>query len=272
MADRQPSIYVPHGGGPWPFVDMAMPTSGLDSLREYLTGLPSVLPERPRALLVVSAHWEQELPTLMTSPTPPMLYDYYGFPPESYEITWPAPGAPEVAEEVRALLSDQGIESAVNESRGFDHGTFVVTKLMYPAEPYVPTFQLSLTADLDAAHTLRIGRALAPLRDRGVLILGSGFSYHNMRGFGAAMRGDTAPMEASRAFDDWLAETLGLDASARDSRLAEWAHAPRARDCHPREEHLLPLMICAGAGGEDAVTIPYRDAVMGVRTLAAHFG
>ncbi len=129
-----------------------------------------------------------------------------------------------------------------------------------------------MTSDLDPERCLRVGRALAPLRDQGVLILGSGFSYHNMRGFGAVMRGDSSPIEASRRFDDWLAETLDLEASARDQRLAEWEQAPSARKCHPREEHLLPLMVCAGAGGEDAATTPFRDAVMGVRTLAAHFG
>jgi aromatic ring-opening dioxygenase catalytic subunit (LigB family) len=272
VTERLPTIYVPHGGGPWPFVDLGARSSGYDGLREYLTGLPATLPARPKALLVTSAHWEERVPTLMTSARPPMLYDYYGFPPESYEIQWPAPGAPDVAEEVRALLSDAGIENGEDDSRGFDHGTFVVTKLMYPSEPYVPTFQLSLTDDLDPERTLRIGRALAPLRDRGVLILGSGFSYHNMRGFGAATRGDPAPIEASRAFDDWLAETVALEASARDARLAEWASAPRARECHPREEHLLPLMVCAGAALEDRATTPFRDAVMGVRTLAAHFG
>jgi aromatic ring-opening dioxygenase catalytic subunit (LigB family) len=273
MTERMPTIFVPHGGGPWPFVEMAaFPAAAMGGLREYLVGLPAMLPVRPRALLVVSAHWEERVPTLVTAPRPPMLYDYSGFPPESYEITWPAPGAPDVAGEVRAALAEAHIESAEDPTRGFDHGTFVVTKLMYPNEPYPPTLQLSLTDDLDAARALRIGRALAKLRDQGVLILGSGFSYHNMRGFRESMRGASAPSEASAAFDDWLAETVAMEASARDTRLAEWERAPSARACHPREEHLLPLMICAGAGGEERAETPFRGAVMGVHTLAAHFG
>jgi len=273
VSARLPTIYVPHGGGPWPFVEMAgFPESAMAGLRDYLVGLPGALPERPRAVLVVSAHWEASVPTVQTAPQPPMLYDYYGFPPAAYELQWPAPGAPDVAGEVRAALQDAGVESAEDAERGFDHGTSVVTKLMYPGEPYPPTLQLSLTDDLDAARALRIGRALAPLRDRGVLILGSGFSYHNMRGFGAAMRGSPEPANASRTFDAWLAETVSLEAAARDTRLAEWAQAPSARACHPREEHLLPLMVCAGAAGDDRGTTPFRDAVMGVHTLAAHFG
>lgn len=272
MATRFPATYVPHGGGPWPFVELSIaPERAMGGLREYLTGLPGSLPEAPRAVVVVSAHWEQPVPTLQTAPQPPMLYDYYGFPEESYEITWPAPGSPEIAGEVREALEAAGIESGADAERGFDHGTFVVTKLMYPA-PTIPTFQLSLTSDLDPRRHLAIGRALAPLRDRGVFILGSGFSYHNLRAFRQAMAGRPGPREHSRAFDEWLAETVTLEPSARETRLVEWASAPSARDCHPREEHLLPLMVCAGAALEDGGTTPFRDVVMGTHTLAAQFG
>lgn len=272
MTAPLPTIFVPHGGGPWPFVDLpGLSGPSMDGLREYLVGLPAQLSAAPRALLVVSAHWEAAVPAVQTSPRPPMLYDYYGFPPAAYEIQWPAPGAPDVAAEVRALLAGAGIESAEEESRGFDHGTFVVTKLMYPDEPFIPTLQLSLTADLDPRRMLAVGRALAPLRERGVLILGSGFSYHNMSAFRASASGDPAPREASQAFDEWLAETVSLEASARESRLAEWVRAPSARACHPREEHLLPLMVCAGAAGDDPGSTPFREQVMGVHTLAAHF-
>ncbi|MFO0685666.1 MAG: class III extradiol ring-cleavage dioxygenase [Sandaracinus sp.] len=262
---RLPVIYLPHGGGPWPFVDLGMgDPRELERLAGYLRGLASIA--TPRAVLVISAHWEERVPTVMTSPRPPMLYDYYGFPPESYTITWPAPGSPELASRVRSLLAAAGIETAEDPSRGFDHGAFVPLKLTYPSAD-VPTIQLSLKAGLDPATHLAIGRALAPLRDEGVLIVGSGMSYHNMRGFGRA-----SATQASVEFDDWLSETVALPAAERDARLTAWASAPRARECHPREEHLLPLMVIAGAAGADRGASPYRESLMGVRIAAAHFG
>lgn len=272
MTARTPAAYLPHGGGPWPFVDLGVPDGAYEELETYLRTVAAVPPEVPRAVLVVSAHWEQARPTVMTSRRPPMLYDYYGFPPESYELTWPAPGAPEVAAEVRELLREVGVESGEDPERGFDHGTFVVTKLAYP-EPRIPTFQLSLVADLDPARHFALGRALAPLRDRGVYIIGSGMSYHDMRGFGRLMRGDPGPREHARRFDDWLAETVMLEPSARETRLVEWASAPSARACHPREEHLLPLHVIAGTASEDdAPSLPFRGDVLGAACLAAHFG
>jgi aromatic ring-opening dioxygenase catalytic subunit (LigB family) len=262
---RMPVIYLPHGGGPWPFVELGFGDPvAYARLATYLRGLGDL--PRPRAVLAVSAHWEERVPTVMSAAHPPMLYDYYGFPPASYEIQWPAPGAPELAARVRSLLSSAGIESAEDTARGFDHGTFVPLKLTYP-DADVPTIQLSLQRGLDPAAHLAIGRALAPLRDEGVLIVGSGMSYHNMRGFGRA-----SSMTASQEFDRWLGDTVALPRSERDAQLAAWSSAPSARECHPREEHLLPLMVVAGAAGDDRGTLPYRDALMGVRVSAAHFG
>lgn len=266
-----PTIYVPHGGGPWPFVDIPGMSGRMETLREYLVSIPNQLPRRPDALLVVSAHWEEENPTVQTAERPPMLYDYSGFPPESYSIEWPAPGSPTGAQRVRSLLADAGVQSGEDAARGFDHGTFVVTKLMFP-DADIPTFQLSLTTDLNARRLVELGQALAPLRQEGVLILGSGYSYHNMRGFFRAMRGDPGPGEDSKYFDGWLAESLSLSPNERVQRLVEWEKAPRARACHPREEHLLPLMVCAGAAGEDRVTLPYREKLTGTHALAAQFG
>jgi aromatic ring-opening dioxygenase catalytic subunit (LigB family) len=244
----------------------------MQPLRTYLEGLGMLPPVRPEAVLVVSAHWEAPVPTVQTASHPSMLYDYYGFPPEAYEIQWPAPGAPQVAAAVREHLDKAGIRSADDAERGFDHGTFVVTGLAYP-QADIPTFQLSLQQGLDPATHLAIGRALAPLRDQGVLILGSGLSYHNMQGFRAAMSGGLASVvDDSRAFDGWLAESMALEASRRETQLVEWAQAPRARACHPREEHLLPLMVVAGAGGEDAASLPFRGDVMGLATSAVQFG
>jgi len=269
MPQTLPAIYLPHGGGPWPFVDMPFNDS-MRGLREYLVNLRSGLAVRPKAQLVVSAHWEESVPTVQSSPSPPMLYDYSGFPQESYDIQWPAPGAPHLAERVRTLFSQVGIESSESKTRGYDHGTFVVTKLMEPSAE-TPTFQLSLTRDLDPVRLFEIGRALAPLREQGVLILGSGSSYHNMGQFMRAYRGHAQPREDSLRFHDWLAETVEAEPSARQQRLSEWRRAPRARACHPREEHLLPLMVCAGAAAEGAGSVPFRESVLGVDMLAASF-
>jgi aromatic ring-opening dioxygenase catalytic subunit (LigB family) len=265
--DRMPVVYLPHGGGPWPFVDVGFgERSEWARLETYLRGLGSLGPRRPSALLVVSAHWEERVPTLMTAERPPMLYDYHGFPPASYEITWPAPGSPALAARVRELLAAQGIESSEDPRRGFDHGTFVPLKLTYP-DADVPAIQLSLRRDLDAAAHLAIGRALRPLRDEGVFVVGSGMSYHDMRGFGTR-----AGREASIEFDGWLRETVAMEPAERDARLARWQEAPAARRAHPREEHLLPLMVIAGAAGDDRGTVPFSDSLMGTQVSAAHFG
>lgn len=266
---RTPVVYLPHGGGPWPFVDVGLgDPAELRSLADYLRGLHALPAERPRAVLMISAHWEEPEPTVMTAARPPMLYDYYGFPPESYQITWPAPGNPELAARVRELLSARGIASGTSSDRGYDHGAFVPLKLTYPAAD-MPTVQLSLKAGLDPAAHLAIGRALAPLRDEGVFILGSGMSYHNLRAF---FRPSTDVLAASTAFDNWLSDTVTLDAPERDGRLTRWASAPSARHAHPREEHLLPLMVIAGAAGNDRGRAAWQGPLMGTKISAYHFG
>jgi aromatic ring-opening dioxygenase catalytic subunit (LigB family) len=264
---RMPVAYLPHGGGPWPFVEMGIfEPAPKERLLSYLRSLREMSPEPPKALLVVSAHWEERVPTVMSSAQPPILYDYYGFPPEAYKITWPAPGNPALAERVRTLLGAAGFETATDAQRGFDHGTFVPLKVAWP-DAAVPTIQLSLIRGLDPARHVALGKALAPLRDEGVLILGSGSSYHNMRGFG-----NPRSLAESEAFDRWLHDTAALDEDARNTQLAQWTRAPAARQVHPREEHLLPLMVVAGAAGSDHGTIPFSDVAMGVRVSAVHFG
>ena len=263
---RMPVVYLPHGGGPWPFVDLGMgDPAELEQLAGYLRALHAVPPEKPKAVLVISAHWEEPVPTVMTSERPPLLFDYYGFPKESYELTWPAPGDPRLAARVRQLLEAGGFATGADPARGFDHGAFVPLKLTYPAAD-VPTVQLSLKRGLDPAEHLAMGRALAPLRDEGVFIVGIGMSYHNMRGFGGAGR------PASEAFDAWLGETVAKDADERAQRLGQWSKAPSARQAHPREEHLLPLMVIAGAAGADRGKTAYNGMVLGVRVSAHHFG
>jgi aromatic ring-opening dioxygenase catalytic subunit (LigB family) len=262
---RLPVAYVPHGGGPWPFVEMGLPREEMEGMAGYLRGLRELPGEPPRALLVISAHWEEAVPTVMTSPHPEMLYDYYGFPPESYTITWPAPGEPRLAARVRQLLGAAGVATAEDGKRGFDHGTFVPFKLTYP-EAEVPTVQLSLKEGLDPAEHLAIGRALAPLRDEGVFILGSGMSFHNMRMFR-----DPRGAAIAETFDAWLQETAVLPAAERDRRLVAWAQAPAARQAHPREEHLLPLMVIAGAAGADRGMVTWTGKMLGVRISGVHF-
>jgi aromatic ring-opening dioxygenase catalytic subunit (LigB family) len=266
-SSRLPVVYLPHGGGPWPFVELGFGSEDeLAALATYLRSVRALPATPPRALLVISAHWEEPVPTVMTSAHPPMLYDYYGFPPESYEITWPAPGEPALAGRVRELLGAAGFTSGEDPKRGFDHGTFVPLKLAYP-DADVPTVQLSLVRGLDAATHLGIGRALAPLRDEGVFIIGSGMTFHNLRAFGPAAS------RVSREFDAWLRDaTTQPSAEERARRLTAWASAPGARQAHPREEHLVPLMVVAGAAGDDVGKVAYAGTIMDVQVSGYQFG
>jgi aromatic ring-opening dioxygenase catalytic subunit (LigB family) len=236
----------------------------------FLRALPSQMPEGPRALLVVSAHWETDVVTVSTAERPGVFHDWFGegrrLPPELADLDWPAPGAPDVAAEVVAALTAAGIEVAEDPERGFDHGVFVPMKVAYP-DAHVPTVALSIRADLDPEAHLEIGRALAPLRERGVAIIGSGFSFHNLK-----LSPEEAPA-ASRRFSDWLAETVALEPSARAERLARWTEAPDARACHVREEHLIPLMVVAGAAGDDRGRTVYDEELrIGVRITGHAFG
>jgi aromatic ring-opening dioxygenase catalytic subunit (LigB family) len=237
----------------------------LEALAAYLRSLQALPPAKPQALVVISAHWEEAVPTVMTGEHPPLYFDYYGFPPESYRLTWPAPGHLGVAGRVRQLLEGAGFATASNAERGYDHGTFVPLKLTYP-EADVPTVQLSLKRGLDPAEHLAIGRALEPLRDEGVFIVGSGMSYHDLRGF------DGSGKPAAAAFDAWLGEAVTQEPEERARRLAQWAEAPAARRAHPREEHLLPLMVAAGAAGHDRGRTAYRGTIMGLPFSGVHFG
>ncbi len=263
---RMPVVYVPHGGGPWPFAELGFDKSELVALADYLRGLAGITPTRPTALLVVSAHWEEAVPTVMTSPAPPMLYDYYGFPPETYTVQWPALGNPGLAARVRTLVEGAGFATAEDPNRGFDHGTFVPLKLTYP-DADIPTIQLSLKAGLDPVEHLSIGRALAPLRDEGVFIIGSGMSFHNMRGFR-----DPSLRSAAGTFDEWLCKAAVADPEVRATQLNSWAKAPQARMCHPREEHLLPLMVIAGAAGQDIGVLSFQGVVGRMPVSGYQFG
>ncbi|MCK5884979.1 MAG: dioxygenase, partial [Alcanivorax sp.] len=201
---------------------------------------------KPSAILVISAHWEEAIPTITSGTTPSLIYDYYGFPSEAYKIEYPCPGEPVLAQQVAQALDQAGIQARLDNQRGLDHGAFVPLKLMYP-EAKIPCIQLSLVNTLDASTHLAIGRALQALDYDNLLVLGSGFSFHNMRAFFAAQ---TPEIQARNlAFEDWLEQTCSdssLSEPERAKRLADWEQAPHARFCHPREEHLLPLHVCYG--------------------------
>jgi aromatic ring-opening dioxygenase catalytic subunit (LigB family) len=235
-------------------------------LEASLRQLPARLPEPPKAILMISAHWEAPAFTVMTAARPGMLYDYGGFPPHTYEVLYPAPGDPALAERVHDLIAAAGLPAGRDAQRGYDHGAFCTLVPMYP-QAEIPVVQLSLLKGLDPAAHLALGQALAPLRDEGVLILGSGFSFHNMRLYNAAGR---AP---SVAFDAWLQQSL-REAAGRPERLIAWAQAPAARDAHPREEHLLPLMVAAGAALGEPGSCIYTETEFlgGVTSSSFRFG
>jgi 4,5-DOPA dioxygenase extradiol len=254
-------VYFSHGGGPLPILG----DPGHQAMVDFMTQLPSQL-KKPDLILVVSAHWEESAATLLEAQKPPMFYDYYGFPAQAYEINYPAPGSPEHAREIAGLLESNHIPARLDPQRGFDHGLFIPLKLMYP-EADIPCLQLSLLRGLDAGAHIALGRALRGLKNENILVVGSGFSFHNMRAF--SWQGSGAPDPANDAFQDWLIEvcTGALTQPEREQRLVEWEKAPSARYCHPREEHLLPLHVCQGMAYQPARLV-FDDLILGKRAVA----
>ncbi len=236
-----------------------------DGLAAYLRGIDARIGARPKAVLVVSGHWETAQPTINTAERHKLLFDYYGFPDHTYRLKYPAAGAPELEPRVRKLLEDAGFELDVDAKRGLDHGVFVPFMLMYPNAD-VPILQLSLQQSLDPAMHLAIGRALAPLRERGILIVGSGMSYHNLAAMFSGRGG-----EAAASFDAWLGDAVS-DARSRDEQLIAWKNAPGGRESHPRAEHLLPLMVAAGAADGDAGIRTFGESIAGKAISGFQFG
>ena len=248
---RLPTYFISHGGGPWPW--MPEMRAAMAPLETALRGIVREIGVRPRAVLSVSGHWEAPRFTTMAAARPGMVYDYHGFPEHTYRVQYPAPGAPALAQRIQALLQGAGIDAGQDPEQGYDHGTFAPLAVMYP-QADVPVLQLSLKQGYDVAEHLAAGRALAPLRDEGVLILGSGLSFHNLR-----LRGPAA-QAPSKAFDDWLHATLeGSTPAERNTRLRHWDSAPAARIAHPREDHLLPLMVALGAASDEVATTVHHE-------------
>ena len=263
---RQPAFFLPHGGGPCFFMDWTWgPADTWDRTQHFLEGLAATLPAPPKALLVISGHWEEPAFTASAAAQPELIFDYSGFPEHTYRLTWPAPGSPELAGRVAELLGQAGLPAALSPRRGFDHGVFVPLKVAFP-EARTPVVSLSLAASLDPELHLAAGRALAPLRDEGVLIIGSGMSFHNLSGY---LRPET--LERARAFDAWLTRAVESPATKRDALLAGWREAPFAAYAHPREEHLIPLMVAAGAGGVAPGSRIFADEPMGAAISAYRF-
>jgi aromatic ring-opening dioxygenase catalytic subunit (LigB family) len=269
-SQRLPTVFIPHGGGPCFFMDPPASAPQLwDRLGAFLRGLGTSIGTRPRALLVISAHWENAKPTVNSGAQPPMLFDYHGFPEHTYRLRYPAPGSPALAGRVRELLGANAIESSQDAERGYDHGVFVPLLLAYP-DADIPIVQLSLQTGLDPATHLAMGRALAPLREEGVLIIGSGMSYHNLREFFST---SASAMAAAERFDGALnAAVETADPEQREAALAAWQQMPDAIACHPRAEHLLPLLVAAGAAADDAGRRVYHDHLFGKALSAWQFG
>ncbi len=235
-------------------------------LADWLVNLGRSIQPAPKAVVVVSGHWEEGQFTVTSHPNPPLVYDYYGFPEHTYRIKYDAPGSRALAQRVQKLLGDAGLPARLDSKRGFDHGVFIPFKLIYP-DANIPIVQLSLKTGLDPSTHLAAGAALEPLRREEILIVGSGMSYHNLNEFGRAAN------PVSDTFDAWLTDAVGApDPAMRSEKLLQWSLAPGARNAHPRSEHLLPLMVAAGAGGGDLGSKVFTDRIMGTVISGFQFG
>lgn len=268
---KMPTVFIPHGGGPCFFMDWN-PPDAWDNMARYLRNLSNDIGQKPKAIVVISAHWEEDDISVQSNPAPELLFDYYGFPKHTYELEYPAPGSSELASRIKTLMEKNDISTRVVTNRGFDHGVFIPLKLVFP-EADIPIVQLSLRSDLDPAAHIKAGEALQPLRDEKILILGSGMTYHNLSVMiGPGQRGQKGASNM-REFDQWLTKAvLDPDYRRRNDKLANWSAAPSARDAHPREEHLIPLHVVAGAAGADIGRQMLKDTVLGTPQSAFQFG
>ncbi len=266
MSQKNPTYFISHGGGPWPWVPAMR--SAFVNLERSLVEMVASWETKLNAILMISGHWEErESIAVMASPHPPMVYDYYGFPPETYKVTYPAPGAPVLAQQTLALLQAAGLSAHLDEEQGFDHGTFAPLQIMYPKAD-VPVYQISMLSSYDPAQHFAIGRALAPLREEGVMIIGSGLSFHNLSIFGPQA------LVPSTEFDTWLGDTLSHKPSDRTEEILNWEKAPYARVCHREEDHLVPLFVALGAAEDEQASRIYHDTGLmgGVTASSYRFG
>ncbi len=226
-------------------------------LEASLKELPGQIGVKPKAILMISGHWEERDFGVTSNARPPMVYDFGGFPREMYQIRYSAPGSPDLAGRVQSLIQEAGLATHLDPQRGFDHGTYSILALTHP-EADIPVIQVSIRADYDPEAHLKLGRAIAPLRDDGVLIIGSGSSYHDLSAF--MNPNGKNPKQDSAQFDSWLKQTL-VDSTLeeRAERLLEWEHAPSARAAQPQEDHLIPLHVAVGAAEDEPGTAIYQQ-------------
>ena len=254
-------VYLSHGGGPLPILGEPGHAAMVAFMRELGPRL-----RRPEAIVVVSAHWEERTATVQSGAAPELFYDYYGFPEESYSLTYPAPGDPALASRIVSMLGDSGVAVQTDPERGFDHGLFIPLMLMFP-DADIPALQVSLLHGLDARAHLDLGAALRGLMKENVLVVGSGFSFHNLSALD--WTGRYTPDPHNDAFQDWLIEACTDDVPQREREraLTEWESVPWARYCHPRAEHLLPLHVCAGMAQWPAELV-FDDVIFSKRSVA----
>lgn len=251
------TVFLSHGGGPMPLLNDPTHVELIAALKK----IPQKI-KTPKSIIVVSAHWEETGFIITGAKQPELIYDYYGFPRESYAIKYPAPGNPDLADLIHKTLTDEGLTAAVDPYRGFDHGVFVPLKLMYP-EANIPCVQVSLNRNLDARSHIQLGKALAKLNVEDCLIIGSGLSFHNLRAFFSPSTADMARL--NREFESWLNKTCctrELSENERENILVQWQLAPGAQFCHPRPEHLIPLHVCYGVAQSSAKEV-LHSKIMG---------
>ena len=256
-----PALFISHGA----------PSIGLDPspARDFLAGLGGAY-QRPRAILVISAHYDAGRPTLTSGAQPETIHDFGGFPDELYRMTYPAPGDPVLAAEIASLLADAGFEAGDDPARGLDHGAWVPLRLMYP-DADIPVVQLSINMAETQEWHFRLGAALAPLRERGVLIIGSGSLTHNLRAvFSGGFRIDSPPPPWVTDFADWINKRL--ETGDTDGVLHAVEKAPHGRDNHPTMDHILPLFVAMGAGGSAARRIHHSTTYGALMMDAYAFG
>lgn len=274
-----PVIALSHGGGPLPLLGDPGHASINRSLQQRIPKLLNLddPKKRPRAIILVTAHWSTATPTITNSDSPELIYDYYGFPPEAYEIKYPAKGDSVIAKQVSDAIKKEGLDGVKLENRGWDHGVFVPLKMSIPSAN-IPIIQVSVLKSEDPTQHLKLGRALQSFREDNIAIIGSGFaSFHNLPAM-MSMRNPLSPQrtELQRMGKEWnddLNEVMGRDLEGRWKGLEGWRKLKNADVMHPPRggEHFMPLIVCAGAGGEDE-TRKYVDEYLGMDIYTYYWG
>lgn len=254
-------VYLSHGGGPMPLLNEKSHRKMIDFMKQLAQKI-----KKPDAIIVFSAHWEEKIPTVIGSSNPGLYYDYYGFPEKTYNLSYQIPGNLNLVEELVNIFKLHDVAINIDSTRGFDHGVFIPLMLMYP-KGNIPTIQISLIKGLDPKKHLELGNVIKDLKKKNVLVIGSGFSFHNMNAF--SWSDDDQIDEKNDTFQEYLIQycTEEKYLNKRDETLIAWDKIPFARYCHPREEHLLPLHVCLGMTDKPGKLI-FDDYILGKRSIA----